>query len=585
MATNYKLQEQDAYQCLKYVRLASGKIYEYELYQLINRPELLCQNVNIANMINEIFDLDFAICDMVESSSASNGLKVISTSLELRPVIDILLSSQLDLDYPLDRTVYIDRTEEQIDEENKKANVYISYHNVHETLDSLLKKKPNNNYISKAIEIVKTWPKTMCLDLVDNDNISDYYDGNILDLSEKFIRDFDCSRLTTSDNTAIIKNLKADKSFWFGNQISFDNVMFQGGVSFKGCIFKTSSVSFRKASFDLSSKYAVNDNLATNEITFRNSQMFIQDFFMDEVQITGDTENKTLSFEDAVIKAQHISFSKMKLNSVDLFCYQTIMKHTNIHFIEPELVDSTINFEDAIVNEIIMLNIPEIPQTSFNFRHCNKLTIENCKFSDTIILSGMNILSLRACQNEGKLLTTWCEKIKGDNGVKSYPILNSIMNNSDSNIQKAEQFILLKENFADLGQYDYEDEAFIQYMNHKHKSSPIRGVYSLLRCIGQYGISPGKVLLTMLVTIFLFLTLYFACSLLIPNAFSYNVLNTSIMENIGNCLYLSISNLVSYDSTITPTHYFTIILSITESIIGWFLLGYLSVAIVRKTLR
>ena len=54
MITSYNLKIQEAYQCLKYVRIAPGKVYEYELYQLLQHPELIHENINIAKMISLI---------------------------------------------------------------------------------------------------------------------------------------------------------------------------------------------------------------------------------------------------------------------------------------------------------------------------------------------------------------------------------------------------------------------------------------------------------------------------------------------------------------------------------------------------
>lgn len=583
MGTTSGLKIQEAYQCLKYVRVAPGKVYEYELYQILQRPEFIHENVNIAKMINELFDMEFAVCDKVESSYAGEGLNVIYTNPEYRLVLDILLSTQED--YPFDRTVYIDYTEENV--VGNKAEVLLFYHEVDRTLDALLKKHSNHYYILQAMQIMKEWPKKMELEVVETEDIMNYWDGEILDLSGKYIRSFDGRKLLKNPEEGIvIKNLKAEQSFFCGEKILFDEIVFRGGVSFKGSIFKTLTLSFRNAKFYLGNGPEDTKNrIKANEITFRNTKMFVRDLMFDEVIVEGEIENKILSFEDAVIEAKYISFSKMKLNDVTLFCYQSIMRDASLRFVEPQFENSRLDFEDSVVKDIIMLNIAGLPKTAFNFRMCQKLIIENCNIIDNVILGGMDILSLRACRNQGKILTNWEKKEKDSEGNKNYPILLAIMHNTDDNITKAEQFILLKENFANLGQYDYEDEAFIQYMNHKCKNSPIRGIYGILKGIGQYGISPARVLLTMLWTVVVFSFLYLICAFFVPDAFSYSVAENGVWGSIVNSLYLSVSNLVSYNSSVEPCSFTTIMLAIIESIIGWFLLGYLSIAVVRKTLR
>jgi len=583
MESTSGLKIQEAYQCLKYVRVAPGKVYEYELYQILQRPEFIHENVNIAKMINELFGMEFAVCDKVESSYAGEGLNVIYTNPEYRLVLDILLSTQKD--YPFDRTVYIDCTEENV--EGDKAEILLFYHEVEKKLHALLKKHPNHYYILQAMQIMKEWPKKIELDVVDADEIWKYRVDNVLDLSGKYIRNLDCRKLSCkTEEGAIIRNLRSEQAFFCGDKILFDEVIFKGGASFKGSIFKAVTLSFRNAKFYLDDDVEIAQNtIKMNEITFRNTKMFVRDLIFDGVVVDGEIENKILSFEDAVIEAKYISFSKMKLNNAILFCYQAIMKDASLRFVEPQFENSTLDFEDSIVKDIIMLNISGLPKTAFNFRRCQKLIVENCNIVDNVILSGMDTLSLRACRNQGKILTDWAKKEKDAEGNKNYPILLAIMHNTDDNITKAEQFILLKENFANLGQYDYEDEAFIQYMNHKCKNSPIRGIYGILKGIGQYGISPGRVLLTMMWTVIAFFFMYLFCAFFVSESFSYSITENGPWGCIANSFYLSVSNLVSYNSSIYPCSFVTILLSIVESIIGWFLLGYLSIAVVRKTLR
>lgn len=59
----------------------------------------------------------------------------------------------------------------------------------------------------------------------------------------------------------------------------------------------------------------------------------------------------------------------------------------------------------------------------------------------------------------------------------------------------------------------------------------------------------------------------------------------SCCQRIGCSLYMSASYLISYDCTVEVKNIFLITASMIETLIGWFLLGYLSVAVARKTLR
>lgn len=568
-----------AYECLKYVRIAPGKVYEYELYPLLSNDFEKTSTDNVAKLLNDFFGLEFAICDIVESSHIKEGLNVIYTNPEYRLVLDLLLYSEAN--FELDKSVYIDNVNETIID--NKMYLDVQYNNVEQTLTKLLNKHPDSFYVKKASEIYKTWPKTLVFDIVKGEDIFSYFDGEKINLSNKCLIDVDIENIKKENKEPVLKNFIAENSYFTGKIISFENSLFEGAVSFKGSIFNAKTLTFKNSLFRLepSSLFGFDQN----EVTLRNTKMFVENLLFDEIIMCGDISNKLLSLEDAVIDATYISFSKMNLNDSTLFCYQTIMPNADIYMVEAKISEAKLNFEDSIVDDVIMLNVMSVPETQFGFRKCDRLIIENCNINDNIFIKNMNVLSLRACKNQGKILTDWDKKVKDSNGNKNYPILLAIMNNSDKDEIKAEQFIMLKENFLSIGQYDYEDEAFIQYMNYKCKNSKLRPIYELLRKMGDYGISPAKVLLSMLWTVLSFGVVYFVCYLLLNNAFGEATSNLNVFEQLGNSFYLSIANLVSYDCTISATNAITIVFTIIETIIGWFLLGYLSIAVVRKTLR
>ena len=123
-------------------------------------------------------------------------------------------------------------------------------------------------------------------------------------------------------------------------------------------------------------------------------------------------------------------------------------------------------------------------------------------------------------------------------------------------------------------------------MKYKTMNSPFRIIYRILDGIGQYGISPSKVLMSMLCTVAFFTLLFFGCSFVITDMFTDMFPDgANFYQRIGCSLYMSASYLISYDCTVEVKNIFLITASMTETLIGWFLLGYLSVAVARKTLR
>lgn len=169
---------------------------------------------------------------------------------------------------------------------------------------------------------------------------------------------------------------------------------------------------------------------------------------------------------------------------------------------------------------------------------------------------------------------------------------------------------MLKENFAAAGQYDREDVAFILYMEYKPYIDAVnmgkkpscllrrKMLYQTLYALGKYGVSPGRVLISMLLTVLVFaLGVYYPLALVLgTQAFSLSnslggiwmgeaATAASWLEMLIASLLFSLEGVVPFVSQFEPIHLGVCFAAAAENFIGSFLIGYFSVAVVRKTLR
>lgn len=126
-------------------------------------------------------------------------------------------------------------------------------------------------------------------------------------------------------------------------------------------------------------------------------------------------------------------------------------------------------------------------------------------------------------------------------------------------------------------------------------------LYKILYTAGKYGISPGRVIYAMFFVIAVFaliFVLFFVC--IDKNSFSVgNTLSQwnesaneyvtikfdGILNTLGVGILYSLENVIPFVSQFEAIDLAVCIFTAIENFIGSFLIGYFSVAVVRKTLR
>jgi len=335
----------------------------------------------------------------------------------------------------------------------------------------------------------------------------------------------------------------------FGNsRVDFRTVDFGSGrINFNRSLFGNGEVNFEGAS------------CKAGKIQFKKAEMGFgpKNFNMMEM---GDTD---ISFERTEFGDGDVSFYSSMFHSMTLkSCHLD-------HYIDLRLAGADLlDISDTIVRDIIDIEPYDFP-----------VDIK------TLDMSGMRLL--------GKLYIDW----------RHNKCNTAIQNQQGTTLrQKAEQFRILKENFSGTGKYEDEDEAYIMFkrfeakswLTEQHEKGGIAKIAShipnafqwlVFDKIGLYATSPGRVLLSVVVSWFLFGSLYFLIDL--------SRLGKTVSA-VGNPDKLSTLLQSFYHSAIT---FFTIgygdvypiglsrIVSGFEGFMGVFMMSYFTVAFVRKVLR
>lgn len=479
---------------------------------------------------------------------------------------------------------------------------------------------------------------------------------------QRAVRDFDLSKYIAYGS----KNCKAEYV-----ELNARGMVFHGKTTLqlpedKNIIIRSLNLSestFEKDFLMEGLTFSCTDSQNRNvDLDFRNTRFF-ESVTIREIKLTDTSQDTKVTFEDARISKNFLILNS-EFQHAKLYCFQTVfVKYSGMptkkceHKVEIIKThfesDAQIDFVDCDIRQgmIVLDSVPILPNANLCFAEtedgcCPNLYvgIHNCEITGFLNLSNIQKLSFYQSKNSGKILadTHWAEVPKGQwkkntKGVGRTSIVNKLllavynndqlcpncanrMDNEKNQLlyAKAQDFIMLKENFSSCGMYDAEDVAFILYMEHKpivdsvnsgipkEKAKPNKfyaALYKVLLLTGKYGISPLRVLGALLITVALFAALYFGVNKTISlqvqgNGYENestlktgfylggivaepNTLGGQIMSSV---LY-SLRSVIPFTAQFKPCCVLICILSAIESFIGSFLIGYFSVAVVRKTLR
>lgn len=377
-----------------------------------------------------------------------------------------------------------------------------------------------------------------------------------------------------------------DADFSNGN-VDFKNTYFgDGHVDFKFARFASGDISFEKASFGSGKKDFKNVEFGGGKIDFRRV------VFND-----GD-----VSFEGVEFGNGKVSFRSSEFGHGRKSFHLADFAHGEAQFDYVSFGTGELSFNKARVADISFTGCHLNCYTDLRFAECHLIDLSNTIVRDIldvkpegekVVIKEMNLVGMRIL---GRIFIDW----------RANDVFDLIYNQKKTSLyQKAEQFRILKENFRNNGQYEDEDDAYVEFKRCEAKAN-VADHFSERRSnvvvanityyfqkymfdyVGRYGTAPTRVLVNVLVAIIFYAVLYFVSS----NYFSaYAGVATTLPPELNqansfwNCLYYSAITFF----TIGYGDYFASgylkLFAVCEGFSGVFLMSYFTVAFVRKILR
>ncbi len=398
----------------------------------------------------------------------------------------------------------------------------------------------------------------------------------------------------------------------FGNgDISFISAYFgDGDVSFAGTGFGNGKLSFKLAYFGVGKLDFHYAHFGVGDVIFERTQFSegIVDFRAVDFGIGRITFNRALFgdgeviFEASELKKGRITFRRT-IFGVGIFNFEMA------DFKNAELIIDDVNFGQGKVSfkksKFGLLSLESSQMNNYfdlRVEECGKLDLSNTIVKDIIDIDSSHFktdikaLDLSGIRLLGRIYIDWKQ-----NNVKDL-----ILKQNTGNMNKAEQFRVLKENYNLIGQYDYEDEAYVEFKRLESKSQLEEAQtkkfmvrvwakisyffrWLIFDKVGLYATDPVRVLMSMTVVFLLFSTIY----IILPLITHHTEIISSLFKE-GDPRDLTMVQKAFYHSTITfltigyGDYYPAGIirwLSGVEGFIGLFLMSYFTVAFVRKILR
>ncbi|MCE3260408.1 MAG: Ion channel, partial [Bacteroidetes bacterium] len=300
--------------------------------------------------------------------------------------------------------------------------------------------------------------------------------------------------------------------------------------------------------------------------------------------------NGKVSFRSSVFGHGHKSF------------HLADFAHGEAQFDYVDFGTGEISFNKARVADISFTGCHLNCYTDLRFGECRLIDLSNTIVRDIldvkpeeekVIIQEMNLSGMRIL---GRIFIDW----------RANDVYDLIYNQKKTSLfQKAEQFRILKENFRNNGQYDDEDESYVEFKRceskaqledrtsaHHHNRFLATIIYYFQKYmfdyIGRYATAPTRVLMNVVVAIIVYGLLYFFIGNYLPELGHVSTtlpVELNSATNFFTCMYYSAITFF----TIGYGDYFgggiIKLLAVLEGFSGVFLMSYFTVAFVRKILR
>ncbi|HBF87062.1 MAG TPA: hypothetical protein DDX39_00360 [Bacteroidales bacterium] len=441
---------------------------------------------------------------------------------------------------------------------------------------------------------------------------------------------------------------KADADFsyvYFNNgNVDFANVIFSGGdITFKNTLFGEGEKNFQYTDFGKGKLSFINTDFGNGDVLFLNS-----DFSDGEVSFKvarfGDGKvdfhfskfgKGDISFEQTDFGTGKKDFRKIEFGSGKVNFNRAVFGDGDISFEACQLSKGKITFKKTILGnglksfELLEFHDAEIliervdfgvGNVSFNKSHLKTLSLKSCHLdnyidlrvakcdyvdlSDTIVrdildiqpydfdvkITNLNIVGMRLL---GRIDIDWYKnKVDKIIGLQT----------DTTHFEKAEQFRILKENYGNIGLYNFEDLAYVQFKRFEQKSdfhvalskNKLHGIWQfpaygfkwlMFDKVGLYATSPSRVFLSTMVTYLFFSLIHTILPYMMDTAINCIDPATGFMSRFLNTMYYSAITFftIGYGDC-SPVGFLRVIASL-QGFIGVFMMSYFTVAFARKILR
>lgn len=364
-----------------------------------------------------------------------------------------------------------------------------------------------------------------------------------------------------------------------------------GGIDFSGVDFGCGQVSFRNCYFNHGDALFFGSRFGEGKFTCS-----------DAVFGDGNIDFSFCRFEKCIVHFKYAILGIGKFNMSNMH-----LTDGYILFKAVEFKGKVINFSGSIIDQLMFVNGFFTEHVNMSVKECKQLTVENCIIEKTFDLIAsskrmvtIDCLNILNTKNLGQIYLDW-----GMNDVKS---MIYAQERSTTYMDKANQFRLLKENFHDIGHYNDEDDAYVEFkrcssfselkgedlLHKKHKKTTMLGRYIsfplkwfILDFVGNYATNPFRILGTMMMTVILFTVLYTLPFVTIHGGKTFSqTISNPMVNTYANALYFSIETIFTIGyGDVSPGNIYAMLLSGLEGFSGMFLMSYFTVAFVRKILR
>lgn len=378
--------------------------------------------------------------------------------------------------------------------------------------------------------------------------------------------------------TVEFDSFQACCSLWVGSGTKNTRVDFWKMRVKNGNMSFTDSV-FYKIDINIATVYIPDGRMRFEECSFYNSEVNISNV----ICRTREKLLETITFARSVFKNSDLIITMIRSNiSISLLCLKMTGGSVRLEFVMnmDELVIFGADIENMQINhsKIEDFNLQHTSVRNIKLKKCKlyghcemkftaskKIEIIDCSVNSILHLDagdGIEKFSIEGMINNGRI-----EFINTDK------IIDVMKKNKDSS-----QFLVMKENFKLLGQNREEDICYLEYrrLENKNIKGSKRIVDSIVGITSGYGTKPQWMLITVLLSIVAFATVYYTVPYI-----SFGHAKTYID-------YLYVSGITYFTvgyGDITPLNSLTKLVVLLESFVGISSMSYLLVVLSRKIIR